>query len=105
MINAVRRKGKLAYPYRQVGVGWEAICLLFFPLLLRLAFVIPGIAVETQGLVDCVCCEDVACRISFFFWHWECPFLLLLDQAIDKCPSTSQNDWEQPVLSVNALVG
>jgi hypothetical protein len=40
-------------------VGREAICLLPFPLPLRLAFVFPGIGVGTQGFVVCVggaCC-------------------------------------------------
>jgi hypothetical protein len=40
-------------------VGREAICLLFFPLLLQLAFVFPGIAVGTQGFVDCVYTDDL----------------------------------------------
>jgi hypothetical protein len=33
-------------------VGREAICPLFFPLLLQLAFVFPGIAVGTQAFVE-----------------------------------------------------
>jgi hypothetical protein len=40
--------GKSAYSYGQVGVGREAICLSYFPLLLQLAFVFPGIVVGTQ---------------------------------------------------------
>jgi hypothetical protein len=45
----------MARPYGLVGVGREAIFLLFFPLLPRLAFLFPGIVVGTQNLVYCVC--------------------------------------------------
>jgi hypothetical protein len=48
-------------------VGRETIRLISFSLLLKLAFVSPGIAVGTQGFVDYVCCEDVACRIVSIF--------------------------------------
>jgi hypothetical protein len=44
-------------------MGGEAICLLSFPLLLRLAFVIRGIAAGTQGFVDCVYCVGGAVKI------------------------------------------
>jgi hypothetical protein len=47
-------------------VGREAICLLFFPLLLQSAVVFPGIVVGTQGFVDCVYCVGAACCIVFF---------------------------------------
>jgi hypothetical protein len=33
-----------------MGVGWEAICLLSFLLLVRLPFAFPGIVVGTQAL-------------------------------------------------------
>jgi len=72
-----------------------AICLLFFPLLLRLAFVLPGIAAGTQGLVECVCCVGGACyKISFpsvGYVHFFCCTIT----AIEKCPSTPQDNWEQ----------
>jgi hypothetical protein len=51
-LNAVGRDevghftGKKKCHYGQNGVGREAICLLSFPLFLRLAFVIPGIVSE-----------------------------------------------------------
>jgi len=52
-----KKKRRLpACPYGDGGLGREAICLLFFPLLLRLAFVFPSIAIGTQGFVECVCC-------------------------------------------------
>jgi hypothetical protein len=47
-----------ACPYEQIGVGREAICLLSFPLLVRLAFVFPGIVVGTQGFSRlCMLCR------------------------------------------------
>jgi hypothetical protein len=46
------------------AVGREAICISSFPLLLRLAFVFPGIVVETQGFVDCVCSVGKACFLQ-----------------------------------------
>jgi hypothetical protein len=48
----------------EIGVGREVICLSFFPLLLRLAFVLPGIVLGTQVFVDCVCCVGEACCIK-----------------------------------------
>jgi hypothetical protein len=59
-INAVRFTG-LSLWRRWCGKGGEAVCLLPFPLLLRLAFAFPGIVVKTQGFVDCVFCEGGAC--------------------------------------------
>jgi hypothetical protein len=54
-INAGGREGVGRFTGLPLWIGWvgrEAICLLFFPLLLHLAFVFPGIAVGTQGFVD-----------------------------------------------------
>jgi hypothetical protein len=74
-LNAVRRGGVgqfVGLPYGKVGhdgqvrVGRDAICLLDFPLLLRLAYVFPGIAVRTQGFVDCAYCVGEACCTIFF---------------------------------------
>jgi hypothetical protein len=50
-INAGGREGVGRFTGLPLWTGWvgrEAICLLFFPLLLQLAFVFPGIAVGTQ---------------------------------------------------------
>jgi hypothetical protein len=64
--NAVRRDqfiGLSGLPLWTDAVGKEAICLSFFPLLLRLA--VPGIAVATHEFVDCVYCVGGACRIVY----------------------------------------
>jgi hypothetical protein len=56
-MSAGGREGVGRFTGLPLWTGWverEAICLLFFPLLLQLAFVFPGIAVGTQGFVDCV---------------------------------------------------
>jgi hypothetical protein len=45
-----------ACPYGQAGVGREAICLLFFPVLLQMAIIFAGIAVGTKDFVECVNC-------------------------------------------------
>jgi hypothetical protein len=54
--------GVPVYFFGQIGVGREAIFLLF----LRLAFVFPGIVVGIQGFVDRVCCVGEACFIVSF---------------------------------------
>jgi hypothetical protein len=69
-INVGGREGVGRFTGLSLWTGWvgrEAICLLFFPLLLQLAFVFPGIAVGTQGFVDCVYCVGEACCIVSFF--------------------------------------
>jgi hypothetical protein len=69
-IKAVGREGVVRFTGLPLWTSWvdrEAICLLFFPLPLRLAFVFPGIAVGTQGFVDCVYGVDEACCIVSFF--------------------------------------
>jgi hypothetical protein len=58
---------KPACPYRQIGMVREAICLLSCPLLLRLAFVFPGIAVGTLGFENCVGCVGEACCKVYCF--------------------------------------
>jgi hypothetical protein len=68
-VNAVGREGVGRFtglPLSTGCVDGEAICLLFFPLLLRLAFVFPGIAVGTHVFVDCVDCVGGACCIVSF---------------------------------------
>jgi hypothetical protein len=75
-------------------MGREAICLLFFPLLLRLAFAFPGIVVGTQGFETFVCCvvEPVLFLLSI---PGDVHFLCCTIKAFEKSPSTSQIDWEQ----------
>jgi hypothetical protein len=69
-INAGGREGVGRFTGLPLWTGWvgrEVICLLFFPLLLQLAFVFPGIVVGTQGFVYCVYCVGGACCIVSFF--------------------------------------
>jgi hypothetical protein len=76
-------------------VGSEAICLLFFPLLLQLVFGFPGIAVGTQGFVDCVYCVGGACCIVSFSSVGDVHLFCCTIKAFKKCPSTSEGYWEQ----------
>jgi hypothetical protein len=70
-INAGGREGVGRYTGLPLWTGWvgrKAICLLFFPLLLQLALIFPGIVVGTQGFVDCVAHMgnlEVICHIKF----------------------------------------
>jgi hypothetical protein len=67
-INAGGREGVGRFTGLPLWTGWvgRAIRLLFFPLLLQLAFVFPGIVVGTQGFIDCVYCVGGACCIVSF---------------------------------------
>jgi hypothetical protein len=52
-------KGQAGLLWTDWGGKNEAICILFFPLLLRLVFVYPGMNVGKEGFVYCVggaCC-------------------------------------------------
>jgi hypothetical protein len=62
---------------------------------LQLAFVFPGIAVGTQGSVDCVYCVGVACCIVSFSSVGDVHLFCCTIKASKKCPSTSEDDWEQ----------
>jgi hypothetical protein len=97
-INSGGREGvgrSTGLPLWTCWVGREPICLLFYPLLLHLAFVFPGIAVGTQGFVACVYCAGVACCIVSFFNVGDVHLFCCTIKAFKNCPSTSEDDWEQ----------
>jgi hypothetical protein len=96
--NADGREGVVRFTDLPLWTGWvgrEAISLLFFPLLLQLSFVFPGTAVGTQGFVDCIYCVGGACCIILFSSVGDVHLFCCTIQAFKKCPSTSQDDWEQ----------